>query len=577
MVAGQFKKCGRIFLGLILLLAVCQSSGDIAPEIFRKPIVKGEPNFDSHKQESQVFDNTVTAGAKEKANALLSMPQNAGASVQIEAQIYKLISTGGKLSVSDALKQIEDGTATLIGTPSAATRMNTWFKQETVHEIPFPEHYILPQISESISDQVLHGGRDTEWEVSDGVGALPGFPDVIGSRTVGGKFKVRPREVAGEKIVIDCELEQSILKGFVRKGNPIIAEKSRSAGGRKKRITLLENEMVDPVFESGEETVVFSFEGDSPALQSKVLFASSRATLVGDESSSGNVYQRNLQPFFVRLKASKIEKIKAPKQRAVRKGDTQIYLTSRFVEISGEMGQPNPVLSKLKTSGILSDSQFQLLIRELNQKKGVDLLSAPSVMIRDSQEGEIRVSREFIYPTKYDPSRSAPAAEFTEKSGSFPVTPAVPTEFAVKDVGVSLQVLAKIASEKGMIDLKLRTDVTEFAGYLNYGEPIRAFSANAWGKKIPVVLTENKVLAPVFQGRLQETSVRIPDGYHVCVGGFVHEDIQELEDKVPILGDLPAIGRLARKKVELRTQRRLYVFVRAQLMDPSGAATGEED
>src|SRR5438477_5523041 len=50
-------------------------------------------------------------------------------------------------------------------------------------------------------------------------------------------------------------------------------------------------------------------------------------------------------------------------------------------------------------AGVFTDPQFQVVIRALNQKKGVDLLSAPKVTTKSGQRAVIEIVREFRYPT----------------------------------------------------------------------------------------------------------------------------------------------------------------------------------
>ena len=52
-------------------------------------------------------------------------------------------------------------------------------------------------------------------------------------------------------------------------------------------------------------------------------------------------------------------------------------------------------------SGVFTDPQFQVVIRALNQKKGVDLLSAPRVTTKSGQRAVIEIVREFRYPTQF--------------------------------------------------------------------------------------------------------------------------------------------------------------------------------
>ena len=50
----------------------------------------------------------------------------------------------------------------------------------------------------------------------------------------------------------------------------------------------------------------------------------------------------------------------------------------------------------------------------------------------------------------------------------------------------------------------------------------------------------------------------------------MREDVQNVEDKVPILGDIPVIGRLFQTKAENRIKSNLIIFVTAQIIDATG-------
>src|SRR5207244_475557 len=48
-------------------------------------------------------------------------------------------------------------------------------------------------------------------------------------------------------------------------------------------------------------------------------------------------------------------------------------------------------------------------------------------------------------------------------------------------------------------------------------------------------------------------------------------DVQKVEDKTPILGDIPFVGRLFRSNVDQHIKRNLVIFVTARLVNPEGA------
>lgn len=234
-------------------------------------------------------------------------------------------------------------------------------------------------------------------------------------------------------------------------------------------------------------------------------------------------------------------------------------------------------------AGVFTDPQFQLVVRALNQKKGVDLLSAPRVTTKSGQRAVIEIIREFRYPTEFDPPQipqqfgGGGSGSGTTVITSFPVTPTTPTAFETRNTGVTLEVEPTVASDGTMIDLNLVPQVVEFEGFINYGSPINTVTPPSIGiggiligGGAPVVLTENVINQPIFSTRKVTTSVSIWDGQTVVIGGLMREDVQKTEDKVPLLGDIPLAGRLFRSQVDQHLKRNLIIFVTARLINPAG-------
>ncbi len=232
-------------------------------------------------------------------------------------------------------------------------------------------------------------------------------------------------------------------------------------------------------------------------------------------------------------------------------------------------------------AGVFTDPQFQLVIRALNQKKGVDLLSSPSVTTKSGQRATIEIIREFIYPVEFDP----PQVPQSVNGGAAVVTPTTPTAFETRNTGVTLEVEPIVGPDGYTIDLNLIPQVVEFEGFVNYGSPINSvnvpdlgfpdffgdvvFTGSAFQPQT-TLLTENRIDQPIFATRKVTTSVTIWDGQTVGLGGLMREDVQIVEDKVPFLGDLPLIGRAFRSSVDSHIKRNLLIFVTANLIDPAG-------
>ena len=80
---------------------------------------------------------------------------------------------------------------------------------------------------------------------------------------------------------------------------------------------------------------------------------------------------------------------------------------------------------------------------------------------------------------------------------------------------------------------------------------------------------------PFFPSRSIQTSILIYNGATVVMGGMINEARSSVDDRVPLLGDLPLIGRLFRSKSDSSEKRNLLIFVTARLVDPAGRGVGK--
>ena len=235
----------------------------------------------------------------------------------------------------------------------------------------------------------------------------------------------------------------------------------------------------------------------------------------------------------------------------------------------------------ISVTGIFNDRAFQMIMRGLDQKKGADIMTAPSVVARPGQKATIEIIREFIYPTEYEPPELPNSIGGNGNFGgggivggggvgAFPVTPATPTAFDMRPTGVTLEVEPNVGNNDYVIELRLAPEIVEFEGFINYGSPITSPTQDVFGNPTSVTITENRIEMPVFSTRRVTTGITIYDGHTVAIGGLMREDIQKVEDKVPIFGDIPLIGRLFQSESENQIKSNLIVFVTAQIIDATG-------
>ena len=282
---------------------------------------------------------------------------------------------------------------------------------------------------------------------------------------------------------------------------------------------------------------------------------------------------------------------------ALRSGDKAIYANSIDALLASQGGataavanaQPAPGIFSI--AGVFSEPQFQLVIRALNQKKGVDLMTAPKVTTKSGAEATVKIINEFIYPKVYQPpqipqSTANNSSSFAVNTANQPpptITPAFPTDFTKQDLGVILKVTPTIGADGYTIDMSLNPKVTDFDGFINYGSPINSvgYQPGPISTGVPGVfvqgyqpyaqtLTTNTINQPVFSIREVNTFVTVWDGQTVALGGLIREDVQKVQDKVPFLGDMPLAGRLFRSDIDQKIKKNLVIFVTPRILNAEG-------
>jgi general secretion pathway protein D len=198
----------------------------------------------------------------------------------------------------------------------------------------------------------------------------------------------------------------------------------------------------------------------------------------------------------------------------------------------------------------------------------------------------IEIVREFIYPSNFTPAQIPSLSSTTTSTTLLPtvvpvvVAPSTPTDFVTRNTGVTLEVEPVVGSDGKTIDLNLIPQVVEFEGFINYGSPINAVGTTTAATiqvSTPVLLTENVINQPIFSTRKVNTSVTVQDGQTVVLGGLMREDVQKTEDRTPIIGDIPIVGRLFRTNAEQHIKRNLVIFVTAHLLNPAGQVVDQTE
>ena len=225
----------------------------------------------------------------------------------------------------------------------------------------------------------------------------------------------------------------------------------------------------------------------------------------------------------------------------------------------------------LSVASHLTNPELEVILHALSQKSNTDLLSAPKVVTMNMQEAIIKVVTEYIYPTEYE------LEEYDSKSDNDNVQnvyPAVtPQSFEMREVGVILQVVPEVSEDGQMISLQLNPQIISEPEWEDYGFEYPKGVADADGNMETYHIAMRQ---PLFKIRSINTKVAIYNGATVVMGGMITEERVEVVDKVPVLGDIPLIGRLFRSTYEKSEKRNLLIFVTARMVDPAGRTVRSE-
>lgn len=219
-------------------------------------------------------------------------------------------------------------------------------------------------------------------------------------------------------------------------------------------------------------------------------------------------------------------------------------------------------------SGVIGEFDVSAIIRALSQKSGTDLLSSPKVTVLSGNPANIVVAQELRYPQSYGETQSTVSGGNTGGS-AISITSGTPQEFTVRNVGVELKVTPTVEEDDYSISLDLNPKVTEFDGFVEYGGQSVALTSS--GLSSTTVTVPSGFYQPIFSTREVTTKVTVWDGATLVLGGLTREEVKKTSDKVPILGDIPFIGRAFRSKGESTSKRNLLIFVTANLVSPGGS------
>ncbi len=203
--------------------------------------------------------------------------------------------------------------------------------------------------------------------------------------------------------------------------------------------------------------------------------------------------------------------------------------------------------------GVLTRPQFDSVIKALEERDGMDELTAPEVTTESGRQAQVQsvdIQTVVVGPC---PTNIAQLATNPIQTVPLPFGPSVDVVASVSNDGYSIEVTAIAA-------------ITEFLGY----EVPRKGGGNPEIIKVPTKPVS--VAVPVIRLREMTARAAVYDGQTLVLGGLGPETVSTMTDKVPVLGDIPLLGQVFRSKSTTKTKKNLLVFITPTIINPDMSA-----
>jgi type II secretory pathway component GspD/PulD (secretin) len=176
-----------------------------------------------------------------------------------------------------------------------------------------------------------------------------------------------------------------------------------------------------------------------------------------------------------------------------------------------------------------SPMTFDATVKALESQNKAKLLAAPNLSILDGERGFVLIGDKLSYPVVSGYSQSG--------------SPIISKE--EKDVGIYLQVAANVGDD-GQITLSLYPQVSTVTGYL----------------------TLNGASYPQISTREAQTTLRVPSGQTIVMGGLIKDEDIAAYETVPFLSKIPFLGELFKHRNQSKTKNQVIISITPVIIKP---------
>jgi type II secretory pathway component GspD/PulD (secretin) len=196
---------------------------------------------------------------------------------------------------------------------------------------------------------------------------------------------------------------------------------------------------------------------------------------------------------------------------------------------------------------LLSDMQLELILRAISKSERIELVTAPRITVHNTSRANLSVLNQVAYIKDFD-VEIAQAASIAD-----------PIVEVIQD-GVILDVRPVVSADRRFVTLELRPTIAQLK------RPIE--------ERVTTLGSQNSVtiMLPEVEIQRVRTSVPLPDGGTVLLGGMKESVKHDQQSGVPILSKIPILSVFFERKGTFISNRKLLILLRANILIPTELA-----
>ena len=232
------------------------------------------------------------------------------------------------------------------------------------------------------------------------------------------------------------------------------------------------------------------------------------------------------------------------------------------------------LFDSIKPFGSDKGLNLSLTINALDRNDRSEMISAPSVTVANNSQAVVKLTTNYFFPDSWEEMEVELSSGDNDGDG-VDITAPMPEFDEETEIGTIFTVTPRI-KKNNIIGLSVSPDVTSYIGKDSefVDATIYVRDGREWVRDSRQSQTF-EVWKPVISKRSLKLEVNVKNGETLVLGGLSDSQMQTRLDKIPVLGDIPLIGRLFQSQSETSIRKNMLIFVTARLVNDAGLPTNE--